>query len=121
VVEQLVVRHDQVGVGRDPQAADVHSAPPEGVDLLGQHRGIDDHAVADRADLAGVEDAGGDQVELVHVVASNDRVAGVVAALEANDEVGLLREQVGDLAFPLVAPLGADDDHSWHDGPSVGR
>ncbi len=44
------------------------------------------------------------------LVAAHDRVPGVVAALEADHEVGLLREQVGDLPLSFIAPLGADDD-----------
>ena len=40
---------------------------------------------------------------------ADDRVAGVVAALEAHDHVRLLGEQVDDLALALIAPLGADD------------
>jgi hypothetical protein len=37
-----------------------------------------------------------------------------VAALEAHDDVGLFRQPVDDLALPLVAPLGADDDNIGH-------
>ena len=71
---------------------------------------VDDDAVADHAQLAGVEDPRRDQVELVDLVVADDRVAGVVAALVADDDVGPLGEQVGDLSLALVAPLGADDD-----------
>src|SRR5581483_1929802 len=41
-------------------------------------------------------------------------MAGIVAALEAHDDVGLLRQPVDDLALPFVAPLGADDDNIGH-------
>jgi hypothetical protein len=37
-----------------------------------------------------------------------------MAALEAHDHVGLARQSVHDLAFALVAPLGADDGHICH-------
>ena len=96
------------------QAAEVDPPAPELVDLRGEHDRVDDHAVADRAQLAGVEDPRRDQVELERLAVADDRVAGVVAALEADHEVGLLGEQVHDLPLPLVAPLGADDDDSWH-------
>jgi hypothetical protein len=36
-------------------------------------------------------------------------VAGVVAALEADDDIGVAGKQIDDLAFTLVAPLGTDD------------
>ena len=39
-----------------------------------------------------------------------DRVAGVVAALGADDDIGLLGEDVDDLAFAFIAPLGADEN-----------
>ena len=114
LVEELVVRHDQVRVRRDTKAADVHAAPEQLGDLVGQHLRVHHHAVADRADLARVENPRRDQVELVDLVAPDDRVAGVVAALEADHEVGLLGEQVHDLSLPLVAPLGAHDHETRH-------
>ena len=109
-VEQHVVGHDQVRVGRDLQVADVDAAPAQAVDLLEQDLRVEDDAVADHADLVGMEDARGDQVELELLAAADDRVAGVVAALEADDHVGLVGEQIGDLPLALVAPLGADYD-----------
>ena len=84
------------------------------VQLARQHLRVDHDAVADRAQLAGIEDPGRDQVELpVHAVA-HDGVPGVVAALEADHEIRLLREEVDDLALALVAPLGAHDHDSGH-------
>jgi hypothetical protein len=64
--------------------------------------------------LAGIEDPARDEVELPRLALAHDRVAGVVAALEADDHVRALGEQVDDLALPLVAPLGANDDDSRH-------
>jgi len=113
-VQQQVVGHDQVGVGRDPQAAHVDPPSPQAVDLLGQHLGVDDDAVADHARLARVEDPRRDQVELPLDALAHDRVAGVVAALEADDRVRPLGEQVGDLPLALIAPLGADYDDPRH-------
>jgi hypothetical protein len=49
-------------------------------------------------------------VELERLVAADDRVPGVVAALEARDCGGTRGEQVDDLALALVPPLRADDD-----------
>jgi len=40
----------------------------------------------------------------------DDSVAGVVAAGVAGDDVELFREDVDDLAFAFVAPLGSKDD-----------
>ena len=114
VVEQHVVRHDQVRVGADPQAGEVDALGAQAVELVGEDLRVDHDAVADRAELAGVEDPGRDQVELPLDVVADDRVPGVVAALEADHEVRVLGEQVGDLALALVAPLGADDHDAGH-------
>jgi hypothetical protein len=114
VVEQHVVRHDQVRVGADLEAGEVDALGTQVVELVGEDLRVDHHAVADRAQLARIEDAAGDQVELPLDAVANDRVPGVVAALEADDEVGVLGEEVGDLALALVAPLGADDDDAGH-------
>jgi len=38
----------------------------------------------------------------------DDRVAGVIAALTANNYIGLGREDVDDLALSFIAPLRAN-------------
>ena len=53
-------------------------------------------------------DAGRQQRELVGDAVDDQRVAGIVAALEAHDDIGALRQPVDDLALALIAPLGAD-------------
>ena len=70
----------------------------------------------DRRDARG-QDAGGQQVQRVLLVADDDGVAGVVAAVELDDVVDAAAEQVGRLALALVAPLGADDDDGGHGCP----
>ena len=119
-VEQQVVGHDQVRVGGDAQAADVHAPRAQRVELVDQHLRVDHHAVADHAALARIQDARGDQVQLPLLLAPDDRVAGVVAALEAHDRVAVLGEQIGDLALALIAPLGADYHYAWHAEWSLG-
>ena len=89
--------------------ADVDAAASQAVDLTEQDARVDHDAVADHAGLVGIEDPRGDQVELELLAVADDRVAGVVAALEADDRVRALGEQVGDLALALIAPLGAHD------------
>ena len=69
----------------------------------------------------GVQDAAGDERELVGLAAGDDRVAGVGPALIANDDVVLLGQQVDDLALGLVAPLQTDDASTRHGtGPHDG-
>ena len=101
------------------QPAHVDAARAQAVDLGGQHLRVDDDAVADDAGLARVEDPARDQVELPGLAVAHDRVPGVVAALEADDRVGPLGEQVDDLALALIAPLGANDADAWHSPKSL--
>ena len=119
VIEHQVVRHDQVRVGADAQVAHVHAALAQTVDLRRQDRGVDNDAVADDAGRLGVEDPGGDQVELEGLLAAHDRMAGVVAALEAHHGCGALGQQVYDLALTFIAPLGANDRDTRHNGEAV--
>ena len=44
----------------------------------------------------------------------NDGVPCVVSALETDDVVEVVGDQVGDLALTFVAPLGADEDDAGH-------
>ena len=64
LVEQQVVGHDQVAVGRDLQPAGVDAAGAQRVELVDQDLRVDDDAVADHAALARVEDPRRDEVEL---------------------------------------------------------
>ena len=77
------------------------------LDLGLQRPGIEHDAVADHRQRA-ADDARGQQRQLVGLVADDERVAGIVAALEADDDVGAARQPVDDLALALVAPLAAD-------------
>src|SRR5207237_10608628 len=69
---------------------------------------VDEHSVRDDADAL-VEDPRRDEVQDVLLALHDDGVTGVAAALEADDEVRLLGQDVDDLALALVAPLDADD------------
>ena len=117
-VQQLVPREDDVRVVGDEQVRVIleEAALLEGVDLLDEHGGIQHHPVADDARLARMEDARGDQVQHRLLAPHHERVPGVVAPLEAHHHLGVLREQVHDLALPLVSPLRSDDDHIRHSG-----
>jgi hypothetical protein len=47
-------------------------------------------------------------VQDVFLFADENRVAGVIAALRAHDDVRPLGEHVNNFAFAFIAPLGAD-------------
>ncbi len=75
---------------------------------------IEHDAVADHRELARPHNAGWQQRELEDLIADDQRMAGVVAALEAHDDIRLERQPIDDLAFSLVAPLGADHHDVRH-------
>src|SRR5262249_41050013 len=111
-VDGAMVRHDEVRLLADAEPAVVGevAALAESVDLADQDLGVDHHARTHHANAAGVEDAGGDEVQHRLLAVHDQRVAGVVAAVEAHDHVGVGGEEIDDLPLPLVTPLGADDD-----------
>ena len=117
MVEGAVVGEYQVRARTDFDARgrDLKPLRGEAVGLGEEGYGVNDHAVAEHAGLARMDDAGGDEVQRVRLVADFDGVAGVVTALVARDHVEALGQEVNDLALALVAPLRADDydDHSF--------
>ena len=121
LIERDVVRHDHVRAAADPHARDVDAARHEHVELVDQRHRVDHDAVADDRRDVRVEHARRREPELEHLVAADDRVAGVVAALVAHDHRGLLRQEIGRLALALVAPLQADDHGCGHQAPSPNK
>src|SRR5215472_12681164 len=112
LVQCPVVRHDQVRVGTDQQPLAAYAARLDLVDLLKERGQVDDHAVADHRDAVAGQHTGRELVQGVLLIADDDRVTGVVAALVPDDVLDLVPEQVGGLALPLVTPLRTD----YHDG-----
>ena len=114
LVDRDVPRHDQVRLAGEMHGRRVESPRDSSSSTsVRKHLGIDDAARADHARLA-AEHAARDLADLEGLAVDDDRVAGVRAALVAADEIGVLREQVDDLALPLVSPLRADDDCCRH-------
>ena len=90
------------------------------LDLFSKPRRVDDHAVADDRFYSGFQNAGRQQGEFERPAAPDDGVAGVRAAVVADDEVVPVAQQVYDFALGFVAPLQADDTRAGHEG-SFGR
>ena len=115
-VEFAIERQDQRDVLGDLEVVGLTSTPLRAhrLDLLGEMIGVEHDAVADDRELAGPHDAGGQQRELERLAADDERMAGVVAALETHDDVRRYGQPVDDLALALVAPLGADHHDVRH-------
>ncbi len=104
--------HQELGPGRQEAAA------AQVVQLFDQDGRVHDHAVADDAKLAGMEDARRDQVEDRLFALDHQSMAGVVAPVKPDDNVGLFGVQIHDLALPLIPPLGSYHDYICHNDPT---
>src|SRR3546814_19511853 len=82
-------------------------------DLVAQRPRIEDDAVADDRQRAG-DDTRRQQRQLVHLLADDERMAGIMTALEADHGVGPAREPSDDLPLALLAPFR-------HNGRAAGR
>ena len=84
------------------------------VELGDEHAGVDHNAIANDWRDVRVQDAARHQLQLEGLAIDHEGVARVMTALIADDEMLIAGEQVGELALPLVTPLGSDDDGCWH-------
>ena len=78
--------------------------------LLEQDAWIEHHTVANHAGRSAIKDPRWNEVEPELLPGVDDGVTGIVAALGANDHVGLFGKKIDHLALPLVAPLTAHED-----------
>jgi hypothetical protein len=53
-------------------------------------------------------------VEDIFFAFDDNGVAGVVAALAADDDIGFIREEIDDFSFSFIAPLGANENGIRH-------
>jgi len=96
--------------------------PPGHVDarrrqLIGffqQGDGVHHEAVADHSFLPRLQNAAWNEPDDELLVADDDGVAGVMAALVAHHVVELVREQINQLALAFIAPLRAENDDVAH-------
>ena len=106
---------DHVGpIAEHQVVADLDAARAPGRRSPADAGRVEHHAAGDDALHAGREDAAGNERELVGLAAGDDGVAGVGAALIADDDVVLAGQQVDDLALGLVAPLQTDHASTRH-------
>src|SRR5882672_2590585 len=93
-----------------------HSLRHQAIGLFKKCFRVDDHAVAQYARLAAVNDSRRQQMEYERLVADLDGVTGVVSTLIARNYVEVFGQKVNDLAFAFITPLRADDNNYFrHD------
>ena len=103
-----------MGMARHAQVRARHTTRLEGGDLGEQGREVDDHTVGDHGDHVVVQDPARDQLQGVALAVDHHRVPGVVASLVPHHVGVFLGEEIDDLGFALIAPLGSDDDGDGH-------
>src|SRR5208337_3628282 len=115
-VERTVIGHDDMGVKADQQIVGRYAQARflEAVHFLYQHAGIEHHSVSNHALLVLMKNSGGEQVEDMLLPVYYQRVPRIVSALEPDNEIRLLRKQIDNLAFSLIAPLSAHYNYVRH-------
>ena len=115
-VERPVVGHDDMRVETYYKAlgCNTKTRPRESFHLFEKFARVEDDPVSDHALFALVQNSGRDEVEDVLSPHSHQGVACVVSALEPDDTVGLLGQQIDNFAFTLITPLGAHNDNVRH-------
>src|SRR5580704_6255313 len=108
-----MVRQNHMGaVGNKKMPVDLHSGLAQGASLFEKGDRIEDHPIANHAAAAGPQHAAGNQLKDELLTVDDDGVSGIVSASVARHNREVLRQNVDDLPFALVAPLGAHDHRS---------
>lgn len=110
------IKHDMRTIADEDATLGIEPMLFEGLQLLEETGDVDDAAAADEVDAAGIDEARGEDVEVVGDAIGDNGVASVVAALGATAERGVVREDVDEFAFAFVAELAAQTDGDGHDG-----
>ena len=97
-----------MGVARHDKAAHIDASCLQHGALGEEHVRLHDDAVADDRHDMGIEDPARDQLQGEGLPVDDDGVTGVVTALVTDHDLDVLCQQVCQLAFALVAPLGSD-------------
>ena len=104
-------RQQQGGALADLQVLrrDRHACGAQGLDLVIQVLAVERHAVAENVHHALTEDAAGQQVQGEFAVLIDDSMAGIAAALIADNDVIVFGQQIDHASLALVTPVDADD------------
>ena len=110
-IERDMRGEDQRTHRADLQALEHRNAlPDQHLGFLEQRLQRQHDAVADQALHPGMQDPRGNQRQHGFLAADDERMAGIVATLEAHHCLRGVGQQIDDLAFALIAPLQADDN-----------
>jgi len=113
-VQQHMIAHQKLGTLIHDDMGGGHTAVGQMLQLGQKLLHVQGHTVADDVGGMRVKDTRGQLVERKFAVVTDDGVPGVGPALKADDHIGRLGQEIGDLSLALVAPVCANDcfDHS---------
>jgi hypothetical protein len=108
-----------MGVAGHHKTAHVDSSHLQHGALGEEHHRLDHDAVADDWHDVVIENPARDELKGERLATHDDRVTSVVTALVADYDLDVLGKKVGELALPLVAPLGSDHHGRGHLGLQI--
>src|SRR5437016_2359778 len=97
-------------------AADPYPLALKMIEFFDEGRRVDDDPISNQAQCAAVEDAGWNEVEHECPAIVDDGMSGIRSALIAHDDIRFTGQDVDNLAFAFIPPLGADDHGLMHVG-----
>src|SRR5437899_7981662 len=102
-----------MGAIADEQAViHLHAVITQSGDFFKKCDEIENYTVSDYAAASRTQHATRDQLQDKFFAVDDDCVPGIVASGVASHDGKILRQNIDDLAFAFVTPLGADDDRS---------
>jgi hypothetical protein len=105
-----VVGKDYVSAVRNKEmTVDFHPRLAQSTSLFQECEGIKDNAISNDAAATGAQHAARDELQDKLLAVNDDGVAGVVSAGVTGYNRKVFRENVDDLAFAFIAPLGANE------------
>ena len=108
-VQCFVVRHNDLAAVGDEDIRHRNALFRYRLELVDEVFNGERNAVANDIEDVLSKNTGGQLMQSKATVIGDDRVAGVAAALETNNDIGIFRQNIGDFAFSFVAPAGADN------------
>ena len=109
-----MIRQDDLGTIADKKrSVNADSVLAQAIHFLQKCNRIQNHPVTDYAATVFAQDTAGNQLQNELFSIDDDRVAGIVSTGVAGDHRKILGENVDNLAFAFIAPLGADNDRGF--------
>ena len=112
--DHAVVGKDYVSAVRNEEmTVDFHPGLAQSTSLFQERERIEHDAIADDAAATGAQHAAGHELQNKFLAVDDDGVAGVVSAGVTGYNREVFRENVDDLAFAFIAPLGANNHRGF--------